>query len=185
MKSTIQAITDLIFINDKPQKADLVFVLGNRDLAGVEIAVDLYKQKLVPKILISGGIHKVDLTKTECELMTAHAVSLGVPKNDILQEDKATNTLENFTNTINLVDKEIGWKNTKTVILTGKSFHGRRAIMTAKKNWPKGINYLFIPFVDIRNIKSDSWWKNEHAKNRVLGELERIGKYAAKGDLEI
>ena len=36
-----------------------------------------------------------------------------------------------------------------------------------------------------RNIGKDSWWLNDIAVNRVFGEIERIGKYAAGGDLSV
>ncbi len=34
-----------------------------------------------------------------------------------------------------------------------------------------------------RNIGKDCWWLSDPATSRVYGEIERIGKYAAGGDL--
>ena len=36
-----------------------------------------------------------------------------------------------------------------------------------------------------KNIGADIWWKSDEAIERVMAEVERIGKYYAKGDLSI
>ena len=36
-----------------------------------------------------------------------------------------------------------------------------------------------------RGCEKDKWWINDEARIRVFQEIERIGKYLVKGDLDI
>lgn len=184
--STINAINELLFIQDQPERVDLIFVLGSREMNVIKKAVELFHNNFSPMLLISGGIHENrTYTTKEADLFKEYALQQNISESNIIIESDATNTKENFTFTKKLIEEKIGFKNLNKVMLIIKNFHCRRALMTAKQWWPKHIEYIIIPIMDERNIQPDNWWLNEISKTRVLDELRRISEYAIKGDLDI
>ncbi|MGB3467485.1 MAG: ElyC/SanA/YdcF family protein [Cyclobacteriaceae bacterium] len=84
--------------------------------------LDLYKRGIVNKILITGGHGSVFGTeKTESEGLAFFLLQAGVPKEDIIKEQKARNTAENALFTKDIIGTE------EQVILVTSAFHMRRA----------------------------------------------------------
>jgi uncharacterized SAM-binding protein YcdF (DUF218 family)/glycosyltransferase involved in cell wall biosynthesis len=116
-------------INDTPRKADAIVVFaggvgesgksGQGYLERVEEAVRLYNEGYAKNIIFSSGYMYVF---EEPMVMKALAVSLGVPREAIILEDKAGNTYENvkFSSRI-LLDK--GWNE---ILLVSSPYHMRR-----------------------------------------------------------
>ena len=92
---------------DYRRSTDVAVVLGARAYADgtpsdaladrVRTAVDLYKQGLVKKLLMSGG--PGDGTIHETEAMRRFAVKLGVPSENILADENGVNTQATVKNT--------------------------------------------------------------------------------------
>lgn len=134
-------------ISEKPSKADAIVVfaggVGESGKAGqgyeerVKYAVELYNESLGRYLIFSSGYSCVF---KESALMKALAVSLGVPENAIILEDKAGNTYENvmFSKTI------LDGLGLNSIILVSSPYHMRRAKLTFKKNAPR-INVLYTP----------------------------------------
>ena len=55
MNRIIQDISDFIFVENKPEKADIIFVAGGSFPEPAEIAADLWKEKYAPKIFIGAA----------------------------------------------------------------------------------------------------------------------------------
>ncbi len=90
----IKKITDYIFLKSSPQKADLALVFGTRHQEAINKVYELYHNRLILKILISGGINRVT-GENESLKMSQKLVKLGVDQANIILEDCSTNTLEN------------------------------------------------------------------------------------------
>jgi len=96
----------------------------------VQYAVELYKQGYARNLIFSSGYMYVF---REPVIMKALAVSLGVPADAILLEDKAKNTYENVEFTKIILDAE-GWHR---ILLVSSPYHMRRASLVFKKNAPE------------------------------------------------
>jgi uncharacterized SAM-binding protein YcdF (DUF218 family) len=94
-------------------------------------AIELYEKHFTPKILIS-GFGRCHTELPEYELFRRYARDKGIPESALLVEPKATNTLENFTFSREIIEAEFGWENLRRVALVTKPFHMRRAVMTAR-----------------------------------------------------
>jgi len=89
-------------------------------------AIQLYKKKIIKKIIISGdsgyvfkkGLH-------EAQQLKEVLVSMGIPDQDILIENKSRNTYENAKETKALMDKH--GLSTKNNLLITSAMHMRRA----------------------------------------------------------
>jgi len=178
----IKKITNYIFLESTPQKADLAFIFGTRHEEAIKKVYTLYKNKLVPIILISGGINRVT-GKNEAQEISQKLIQLGVNKSEIILENKSTNSLENVLFSKEILDKKIGLKNIKSIIPVVKHYHSRRALMTLKKHFPENIE--FTPAIyEIYGFTKNNWFKHEIGKEKVLGEWNKISKYLKKGDIK-
>lgn len=185
---TREKITEFIFINksfESLQKYDLVIVLGNdlyRENASV-IQKLLNENKIDNEtiIVISGNKGKLnaDISKTEAELINEEINKLNLKVNCLI-EPNATNIKENLMFSKKMVNSLNGFKR---ILLIGKSFASRRILMCA--------DILDFPLdkVDIYGLESDickeNWFESKKTRDRVLAELERIGKYTIDNDLKI
>ena len=63
----------------------------------------------------------------------------------------------------------------------------RRVSMYAmKQGYPMDrLQYFGVVDREGRDIGPDTWWKTEYGKDRIMAEIERIGKYYRTGDLGI
>ncbi len=176
MKTPHLAISDFIFLEDKPEQADIILVLGGSKPQLMEKACDLYLEGFSPLLLPSGGKNEVIMNyETEWDMFYEIAKVRNVPGEAILKENKARNTFENAR-----FSKEVVNSNNlkiKKAIIVCKAFHARRALLTYQAEFGKDINYLICPVIDERDIKKNNWYKDQDKINRVMSELERIGKY--------
>lgn len=183
---TTEEITKYIFIEDEPSQGDVALVFGTWHAweSSVEKAVELYHKKLVPKIIVSGGLNQ-ETGLVEGNLMAAKLLSLGVPREDILIENKATNTLENVLFSKKLLDEVLGLDTIKVIVAVVKNYHARRALMALKKQMPPHITFKVASyFSPVFNFTKDSWHQSKFGRKKITGELAKIKKYLADGSLE-
>jgi uncharacterized SAM-binding protein YcdF (DUF218 family) len=171
------ALTRFLFLKDEPAAVDLCLVLGSPTVSSMLPAIDLYRNGLTPRILISG--HGPRGTRVpEWETHKAFALRNGVPENAILLERRASNTLENFAFSRPIVEQEIGWQSVTRVAIVGKPFHMRRALMTARKQWPAHLQFVMQPSTDPIDMPANIWWQSVEGRRYVLTEVQAIGTYA-------
>lgn len=177
----IKKITEYIFLESNPQKADLALVFGTRHREAIKKAYELYQTGLAPKILISGGKNRVT-GENEAMEMNRKLIELGVNKDDIILEDQSSNSLENVLFSKKIIDEKIGFKKIKKIIAVVKHYHSRRALMTLKKYFPENIELMTVTY-EIYGFAFDNWFNNGVGREKVLGEWNKIKEYLAKGDI--
>lgn len=133
-----------------PQKADAIVSLaggvGESGKAGqgyeerVQYAVELYKKGYASHIIFSSGYKYVF---EEPLVMKALAISLGVPAEAIILEEKASNTYENIKFVKGILDNR-GWKK---VLLISSPFHMLRVSLVARKISPE-LEVIYTPILD-------------------------------------
>lgn len=176
-------ITEYIFLPSRYRQTDLIFIFGTRHTEKIVAKVkSLYSKGLTNYVLVTGGINKIT-GENEAECLAKALTRAKIPKSKILIENKSTNSLENV-----LYAKEILIKNKllhqiKSITVISKNYHIRRALMTLKKHFPKGIEF-YLNSISVFNINKNNWLKSELGKKYVLGEYTKIQEYLAKGDLE-
>lgn len=187
----IKSISEFLFIEDdfnSLKHADLVIILCNNNIASIAETFDyLVKNDLISftgKIVISGNVGSLDkFEEKECIRVKNELVyKYGFSEELFTLEDKSTNIYENLLYSKELISDFNSYQN---IIIIGAAFALRRIKLCATKlKYPLNkIQYVGIK--DSRGISKDCWWLHEAAKIRVYQELERIGKYLVKGDLDI
>ena len=182
----INDITNFIFVEDKPQKVDAIFLPGGSHPEQPEYAVELYRKGYAKWLIPSGGVSvkrdkwpgvrsKADIYngdyQSDCEFFTDVFIKNGVPSDVIVGEDKSGHTRDNvFLSRMVVYEKGI---EIKTAIIVCKAFHARRCLMLYQMAFPDTKFYV-CPVVCM-GITKDNWYKSEQGIDRVLGELARCG----------
>ena len=188
-KDTKTALTEFLFLSDQPETVNLCIVLGAPSPSSIDPAISLFKAGQVNRILITGFGPASQLGNQnhtpESKVMAQIATISGVPHSALELETKATNTMENFIFSRDMIENTIGWGNIETVAICAKPLHMRRALMTAKTYFPTKLKYLLLPATSPNDIQPETWHETERGRERVLNEIASIAKYAARGDIEV
>lgn len=183
----INLIWDYMKMHHKLKKADVILVLGNRDIRVAEYAAQLYLDGWAPVILFSGSgdIHNHKpgrerfINSTEAEVFAEIAKDKGVPKKAILIENKSQNTGDNYKFASTLL-KERGIK-PNIVIAVQKPYMERRTYATGKIHWPDTELIVTSPDISISEYPNTESEQNEHWLHAMVGDLQRIKEYPEKG----
>lgn len=178
MRSGYDGITDFIFMKDEIEKASVILVAGGSHLELIQHAAELYHQGYGEYILPSGGKNpKLKNHETEFDFLKEEAIRLGVPESAIIKENQANHTFDNARLSYELcIEKAI---NIDKVILVCKNFHSRRAYLTYRVAFPKETKFLVQPIIDGKGITKKNWFLHKEYSDRVMNEVEKIGKYFA------
>ena len=192
----IKAITEFIFIGEPAEQltpSDLIIVLGNHiiEIMMGEVA-DLYAAGKITQnatIILTGATGDMTAGQApECDQMFEAAVyKYGMPKELFVKEPQATNAYLNMVYSKDIIEKKGGMDAFRHILVVGNSFLLRRiSLYAAKLGFPEDrMQYYGVWDKAGRNIGPDSWWKSEVAIDRVMAEVERIGKYYGEGNMSV
>ncbi len=145
----INDITNFIFIEDKPQKVDAIFLPGGSHPEQPEYAAELYRKGYAKWLVPSGGVSvkrdkwpgvrsKADIYnddyQSDSEFFTDVFVKNGVPANAIIGENTSGHTRDNAFFSKKVVDDN--GLAIKTAIIVCKAFHARRCLMLYSLAFP-------------------------------------------------
>ena len=176
-----QKLWDYHHVNQSLEKSDCILVLGSHDLRVAERGAELYLEKWAPVIIFSGGLG--NLTKgiwgeAEADKFAAVAQKMGVPKDNILTENKSANTGENILFTQQLLrEKNLDFQ---SFMVVQKPYMERRSYATFKKHWPNKKLIVTSPQIPFLNYYNDEI-PLEKVINIMVGDLQRIKIYHDKG----
>lgn len=172
---------DYMLMNQPLQRADAILVLGSSDLRKAEYGARLYHEEWAPLLIFSGGEGRT--TKglwgmTEAEKFASVAIGAGVPEDRILLETRSTNTGENIRFTKDLLEEK--GIHVKKLIVAQKPYMERRTYATFMKQWP-GMDFIVTsPKIAFEDYPEEGRPMN-HIINMMVGDLQRIKEYPAKG----
>jgi vancomycin permeability regulator SanA len=179
---TVEAITQLVFFSHTPKPADVIFCFGTSYVAPVDRTADLYHMGLGKLIVVTGGPNKRLSFETEGAWAHQHLLRSGIPYDAIIDETSSLNTLENVLLGLETMARAIPLSQVHCVLLVTKTYHSRRAYLTARKHFPAHIELLSCPALsEERDITECTWWQSPIGCQTVLGEIERIGRYYQQG----
>ena len=139
LATMVQVIWDYMLVGQRVRAADCIFMLGSYDIRVADYAIDLFHDGYAPFLLFSGGVVQqnqalgVHWDLPEADYFARHAVACGVPAEQIIVENRATNTGENFLFAGELLHlKKLRFE---SFILVQKPFMERRVLATAQMLW--------------------------------------------------
>jgi hypothetical protein len=176
-----QTIRDYLLIERTALKrADICLIYGNKAIYErlAARAASLYKQGYFSKIIVTGGV-ATESGETEAEATRAALVRYGVRDAAILVESRSTNTQENIEFAREVIDREIGLQNVRSVIGLGHISAGRRFVMTLARRWPD----VLAMHVSVNPYATEprNWEIDEAFRRQVLEEWNKIAPYKDQG----
>ena len=154
----IEQISEFIFAEDEPEKADIIFIPGNGYSQMAEKAAALYGKKYAPFVLPSG---KYSITVGKFG---------GVLSGQERYNGKYRTEWENARLSREVTDKagiEI-----KKALLCCKNYHARRALMYYQRAYPE-VEFRVCPCC-VDGVTKENWMNSEEGIQSVLGEVQRI-----------
>ncbi|NCN52656.1 YdcF family protein [Candidatus Parcubacteria bacterium] len=186
-ETALNLIWEYMHLNHRLEKADAILVLGNRDTRVGEYAAKLWLDGWAPYLICagSGDIHnnKPGREKfkgtTEAEVFAQLAMEMGVPEEYIIVENKSQNTGQNYEFSIELLQKK--GIEAKKLIAVQKPYMERRTYATGKVWLPEVDLIVTSPPISIEDYPNKSNSVGEHWIHALVGDLQRIKEYPAKG----
>ena len=148
-----------LIVNEAPQKADVIIILGGDAANRVLYGAELYKLGYADKVLLSG------------HAMIGQALTSGIPLNAILMEDQSQTTFENAQYSVKIVQNQ-GYK---SAVVVSSPYHTRR-ISIIFAHFFKGIHLTICP-VPYNPAMVQSWWKDNNSRHFVISEYLKLGWY--------
>ncbi|MCI8332000.1 MAG: YdcF family protein [Clostridiales bacterium] len=195
MNDVIRAITQFIFVKDRPQKADVIMVAGGSSPDLPEYAASLYHQGMAPLIMI-GGAYSIKKGffagpsekrriyqgpyQTECDFYADVLAKRNVPPQAVIGEHRSMFTKQNAA-----FAKETAMENGlffQKAILVCRPYHARRCSMYYRLFFSETDFYIAPP--PACSPKHDDWYKTADGTALVLGELARIGQQFDYADIK-
>lgn len=187
-KRILDDITEFIFIEDEPARADIIFIPGCAWPRLAKRAAELYHAGYAPFVLPAGRFsYKRDRfdgpkTKqnvydgqygTEWEFLRDVLMKNGVPDQAILREDQSMHTVDNAFFSKRAVE-ERGLE-VRSAILCCKAYHARRCLMTYGWAFP-GVEFI-VCSTETQGVNRQNWHATAYGRQTVLGEVSKCGGY--------
>ena len=163
------------------EKSDCILVLGSHDLRVAERGAQLYLGGWAPVLIFSGGLGNLTQhiwSESEADQFARIASNMGVPRENILIENKSTNTGENILFTRHLLQSKN--LDPASFIVVQKPYMERRSYATFKKHWPDKKLLVTSPQILFEDYPTTEITIDK-VINVMVGDLQRIRMYPEKG----
>ena len=181
----LEVIWDYLGMHQEPRKADVIVGFGNFNTDIAVRAAELYHAGFAPKILFTGGLGrntKSLFPEPEAVKFARVAMECGVPEEDIILEDKSTNTKENIDFMREIFEKQ-GIPHDH-VLGVHQPFMERRICAALGVYWPELNFSVTSPQVTIPEYlrRAAEQGMTENASVSVIvGDFQRMDLYAKLG----
>ena len=171
------AVTELVFVRDEPGQADVIFIPGSSHEGPCLLAARLYAAGLAPAVVPSGRFgmgadrFRIPPYETECDWMCMLLRREGVPEEALLREDRARCTWDNARCSREVCDA--AGLRVRRALLCCRPFHARRALIYYQWAFPEA-RFMCVPCRE-EGVNADDWFRTEAGRDRVLGEVRRLG----------
>jgi uncharacterized SAM-binding protein YcdF (DUF218 family) len=190
MDQHIRALAEKIWnyhlLHHELAPADAILVLCSHDEVVAERGAQLFLEGWAPLLIFSGGSGAITKTlwrEPEAERFARIAVQLGVRREQILIENKSSNTGENVRFTRQLLkEKDL---DPQKFIVVQKPYMERRSYATFRKEWPEKGLIVTSPqtsFADyLAHYEQHDGLTKDDMVSIMVGDLQRIRVYPARG----
>jgi uncharacterized SAM-binding protein YcdF (DUF218 family) len=174
----LEAMAKFLIVKDELSQADVIVILGGGGQERVKHGVKLYQSGYAMRIIATGMEENLPgLVTTWPKLAMREAVSLGVPEDAIILEERSTSTYEDAK----YVKEDMLYRNFKSAIITSSPHHMRRARMIFRKVFEdeEDISLQFSPVED-SDFQTYKWWTREKELVGVVNEYCKLVLYFFK-----
>lgn len=145
-------------LSDEGIFADAALIYGNkveetgkmspRLKARVDKGLELYKQRIVRKLVVSGGLGKEGFY--EAQVMKKYLVAQGVPGTDVLVDDEGVDTRATTLNYLKIAEAH----KLSSVVVVSQFCHITRAKQDLRKHGVSHVSGAHAEYFEIRDVYS-------------------------------
>ena len=167
------------------RRSDAILVLCSHDAIVAERGALLWLDRWAPLLIFSGGLGVVTSRfwqEPEADQFAKIAMSMGVPREAIVIENRSTNTGENVSFTRALLAER--GLDPATFIVVQKPYMERRSFATFRKVWPEKELVVTSPQLSLDEYLArykDGPLSADDMIAIMVGDLQRIRIYPEKG----
>ena len=167
-----------LIVDQPPNHADAILVLGGGDGSRQDRAIELYQQGYAPLLISSGESPLLpDYDESYAALGANYMVARGIPREAILLLEETTSTQEEAAQSLQLA-REQGF--TSLLVVTDQ-YHTRRAWMAFRRAYRgSGLQTTMVAatsqWFDVAH-----WWQSERSLIAVIEEYEKFVYYLLRG----
>ncbi len=168
-------ITDYLGEQHEPKTSDAIFVFGSKNPMRIERAVELWGQKLAPRIFITGGMPIYEKREvSEAEIYKKFAIEHSVPTEAIATHEAAISVADNVRGGLNEMDN-LGLPHDSLILVT--------AWFAMRRSWAHMMKYVESDTRLYRvnaastaggDYDPELWWKNENGVKVVFNEFMKM-----------
>jgi uncharacterized SAM-binding protein YcdF (DUF218 family) len=172
-------------LNHTLTKADVILVLCSHDLRVAQRGAELFLEGWAPLLMFSGGLGVITRhmwSEPEAELFARIAQDMGVPAEQILIENRSSNTGENVLFSRQLLEQR--QIEAERFIVVQKPYMERRSFATFKKVWPQKDVLVTSPqdsFDEYLSRYTNPALTPDDVISIMVGDLQRIQLYPELG----
>lgn len=162
----LQACGNFWIVDDKPEPADAIMILGDDNLQGdrASRAAELYRAHWASKIVASGRPLRPYLSIPD--LMRRDLTERGVPGDAIISYPRPVGNTREEAEALRKLAMERGWRH---VLVVTSSYHTRRARFIFYRVWPHDFEFRMMAARD-SDFDADSWWRSREGLKLVFHE---------------
>lgn len=168
----------------KAVKSDFAIVCGTAPeyaITRAEIAASFYKKGCTEKIIASGAAVS-DKSVTECSVLKNELIKLGIPEEDVIEEPRAYDTIQNMTCSLTEICKRTDIMRVESITVITEPFHIKRAFLLAKMLFPEFIK--IYGYTEGVAFQRKAWKTDERLNKCVKNEMEILKQLIDKGRIE-
>ena len=179
-----EQITKILFGNERDdgKQGDCIFVYGGRGIERVHKAVELYDRGRAKYILFTGGLGYGKYAYPLSFRMRDSALELGVPKENILVEDRSNHVKEGAISSLFTLENKLGIHTVKHLLVVSIPWNYRRGLLSLRTYYPKWIGYSWCP-ANYKEHQSNNWWQHPESNRYVIKEITNLVKFVREGQL--
>lgn len=178
-RPVLNGMAQYLVYPDVKKPSDFIVLLGGEtDGQRTRKAVELYREGLAPKIIVSSGA-RISWRTTESKEMVALLKQLHVPDSDIILEQKSRSTYENALYTKEIVEGQI--LRNKRITLVTDDWHTRRSMYVFRQVFAAtDIEIHSVGSHSLEKVQLTDWWRDHESMQTILSEWARLVVYVIK-----
>ena len=166
---------------DNPIRSDAAFVLSGSSLERAEASARLYKQAIIPTIVVTGKNENDNLKIYQINIPDAQITQKALINAGV--DSSAIQTLPLGTSTYEEAQAILGYakqRNYKRIIVVSSKFHTRRIYRLFYEKFQKEGIEVLVYGADPITYKIEDWWNYEDGLIFVNNEYVKLLYYAMK-----
>lgn len=152
-------------------QVDAIIVLGGNTLERMVTGIELYKQNIASRVVLTGHDNSVGFIDTL--LARDHALDAGISE----QEFVLLNTSSTFEDA-EQITTYVHRNDLQRIVIVSDWTHARRALCVINSVIDLSTEVYFVP--SQTTYQPSNWWTDEKGINSVFNELAKIGGYTLR-----